>query len=157
MDSESGQAKSCADDRHCCSLRTAACHSFEHTRAFLYNNIAFTDADGWLQILWQTRICVHEIYKFFEKSTAMVLRYHLEDKYGIRFEAPCSTLEEIETALRDITGPASELIINKMREFLRWPMSTIHDPSSYQYQNQNFLNERYFLHKACSTGTLLTP
>lgn len=55
---------------------------------------------------------------FFDKSTVMVLRYHLEDRYGIRFEAPCSTLEEIENALRDITGPASELIINRMREFL---------------------------------------
>lgn len=55
----------------------------------------------------------------FDKSAARVLLYHLEEKYRIRFEPPCSSVEEIEAALFDIAGPASDLVVSRMRAFLR--------------------------------------
>ena len=57
--------------------------------------------------------------KVFDESGVRVLLYHFEEKYGIHFEPPCPSVEEIETALYDMAGPASDLIISRMRSFLR--------------------------------------
>jgi hypothetical protein len=54
-----------------------------------------------------------------EKSTVSVLIYPLEKKYNIRFERPCSTLEEIEAALFDITGYGATLLIRRIHDFLQ--------------------------------------
>ncbi|AIF82104.1 hypothetical protein NTE_00020 [Candidatus Nitrososphaera evergladensis SR1] len=54
----------------------------------------------------------------FDESAVRVLFYHLAEKYRIRFEPPCSSVEEIEAALFDIAGPASDLVISRMRSFL---------------------------------------
>ncbi|UVS69941.1 hypothetical protein [Nitrososphaera viennensis] len=54
----------------------------------------------------------------FEHSTVNVLMYHLEETYHIRFKPPCSTLEDIEAALFDITGTGAGLIIKRMEKFL---------------------------------------
>jgi hypothetical protein len=55
----------------------------------------------------------------FDEPAVRVLLYHLEEKYRIRFEPPCSSVEEIEAALSDIAGSASDLVISRMRSFLR--------------------------------------
>ncbi|HEU4985057.1 MAG TPA: hypothetical protein VFT58_05405 [Nitrososphaera sp.] len=55
----------------------------------------------------------------FEAPAVRVLLYHLAEKYHIRFEPPCSSVEEIEAALFDIAGPASDLVVSRMRSFLR--------------------------------------
>lgn len=57
--------------------------------------------------------------KVFDESAIRVLLFHFEEKYGIRFEPPCPSVEDIETALYDIAGPASDLIVSRMRSFLR--------------------------------------
>ncbi|UVS68308.1 hypothetical protein [Nitrososphaera viennensis] len=60
-----------------------------------------------------------EALSTFDKPAVRVLLYHLEEKYHIRFEPPCSSVEEIEAALFDIAGPASDLVVSRMRSFLR--------------------------------------
>lgn len=58
--------------------------------------------------------------KVFDESAVRVLMYHLEESYDIRIgSSPCSSIEEIESALFDITGNASDLILSRMRSFLR--------------------------------------
>jgi hypothetical protein len=56
----------------------------------------------------------------FDEPAVQILKFHLEEKYGIRIGVcPCSTLEEIEAALTEIAGVASDLLISRMRAFLR--------------------------------------
>jgi hypothetical protein len=55
----------------------------------------------------------------FEPPATRVLLYHLAERYHISFEPPCSSMEEIEAALFDIAGPASDLVVSRMRSFLR--------------------------------------
>ena len=57
--------------------------------------------------------------RVFDESAVRVLLYHLEEKYHMRFEPPCPKLEEIEAALHDIAGPAADVIIVRIRAFLR--------------------------------------
>lgn len=58
--------------------------------------------------------------RVFDESAVRVLKFHLEEKYGIRIgTCPCSNVEEIEAALREIAGIASDLLISRMRAFLR--------------------------------------
>jgi hypothetical protein len=55
----------------------------------------------------------------FDAPAVRVLLYHLAEKYHVRFEPPCSSAKEIEAALFDIAGPASDLVVSRMRSFLR--------------------------------------
>lgn len=58
--------------------------------------------------------------KVFDANASRVLEFHLQEKYGIRIgSAPCSSIEEIEKALRDIAGVAADILISRMRSFLR--------------------------------------
>lgn len=58
--------------------------------------------------------------KVFDEPAVPVLMYHLEERYGIRIgSAPCSSVEDIEAALLDIAGSAADLLIARMRSFLR--------------------------------------
>lgn len=58
--------------------------------------------------------------KVFDQSAIMVLVSQLEERYNIRLgSAPCSTLAEIEAALFDIAGVGSDLLISRLRSFLR--------------------------------------
>lgn len=50
------------------------------------------------------------------KATVIVLK----TRYGIRLGSPpCSSIEEIERALAEITGTGADIIISRMRSFLR--------------------------------------
>jgi hypothetical protein len=56
----------------------------------------------------------------FDEPAVQVLKFHLEEKYGIRIGVcPCSTLEEIEVVLTEIAGVAADLLISRMRAFMR--------------------------------------
>lgn len=56
----------------------------------------------------------------FDEPAVQVLKFHLEERYGIRIGTyPCSTLEEIEAALTEIAGVAADLLISRMRAFMR--------------------------------------
>lgn len=56
----------------------------------------------------------------FDESAVRVLKFHLEEKYGIRIGVcPCSSVEEIEVALTEIAGVASDILVSRMRSFLR--------------------------------------
>jgi hypothetical protein len=58
--------------------------------------------------------------KVFDESAVRVLMYHLEDKYHVHIgSAPCSSVEQIYAALLDIAGSAADLLISRMRSFLR--------------------------------------
>ena len=58
--------------------------------------------------------------KVFDASTTRLLISEMEDKYGIHIGMPpCSSAEEIEKALIKITDVGPDLIISRMREFLR--------------------------------------
>lgn len=58
--------------------------------------------------------------KVFDDSAVRVLIFHLEEKYHVHIGcAPCSSVEEIYTALLDIAGSAADLLISRMRSNLR--------------------------------------
>ena len=58
--------------------------------------------------------------RVFDASTTRLLISELEDKYDVHIgEPPCSSLEEIERALVEVTDVGADLIISRMREFLR--------------------------------------
>jgi hypothetical protein len=58
--------------------------------------------------------------KVFDDSVVELLLYHLEKKYCVRIgPAPCSSVEEIEAALSDVLGGAADILISRMRAFLR--------------------------------------
>lgn len=58
--------------------------------------------------------------KVFGDSVVQLLIYHLEEKYGVHIgSAPCSSVEEIEAALTDVAGGAADILISRMRTFLR--------------------------------------
>ena len=52
-------------------------------------------------------------------SATEALVFVLKDRYRIRFVGPpCSSMEEIEAALVDISGVASEILACRMRTYL---------------------------------------
>jgi hypothetical protein len=56
----------------------------------------------------------------FDESAVRVLKFHLEERYGIKIGAcPCSSIEEIEAALTEIAGVGSDILISRMRSFMR--------------------------------------
>jgi hypothetical protein len=56
----------------------------------------------------------------FDESAVRVLQFHLEEKYGIKIGSkPCASLEEIEATLTEIAGVAADILISRMRAFLR--------------------------------------
>lgn len=56
----------------------------------------------------------------FDEQSIRVLLFHLEERYGIRIgSSPCASLEEIEAGLTEIAGVASDILISRMRSFLR--------------------------------------
>jgi hypothetical protein len=61
-----------------------------------------------------------ETMEIFGADSAQAMVIALKSKYGIRFgSAPCSSIEEIEKALVEITGTGADIIISRMRSFLR--------------------------------------
>lgn len=56
---------------------------------------------------------------FGEDSTTATIMA-LQNKYGVRIgKPPCSSIEEIEKALAEITGTDADIIVSRMRSFLR--------------------------------------
>lgn len=52
-------------------------------------------------------------------SAAEALVFVLKDRYKIRLGGPpCSSMEEIEAALVDISGAAAEILVVRMRAYL---------------------------------------
>lgn len=52
-------------------------------------------------------------------SAAEALVFVLRERYRIRLgSAPCSSIEEIEAALVDISGAAAEILVMRMRTYL---------------------------------------
>jgi hypothetical protein len=50
------------------------------------------------------------------EATIMVLK----NKYGIRLgNPPCSSITEIENALAEITGTGADIIVSRLRSFMR--------------------------------------
>lgn len=43
----------------------------------------------------------------------------LQTVYGIRLDPPCSTVQDVENALVDLLGTSADLIVVRMRSFLR--------------------------------------
>lgn len=53
-----------------------------------------------------------------DSVTAMIMA--LKGKCGIRLgEPPCSSIEEIEKALGEITGTGADIIVSRLRSFMR--------------------------------------
>lgn len=47
------------------------------------------------------------------------IQIHLQTIYHIKLDPPCSSAEDIEKALFDLLGTSSDLIVVRMRSFLR--------------------------------------
>ncbi len=47
------------------------------------------------------------------------IELQLQSVYGIRLEPPCSAVEDIERALFDLLGNSADLIVVRMRSFMR--------------------------------------
>lgn len=58
--------------------------------------------------------------KVFDPNTTLLLRSLLEERCGLKIGSPpCSTLEEIEAAMTEIAGTGADLLISRMRSFMR--------------------------------------
>ena len=56
----------------------------------------------------------------FGDEAVEALMLALKERYNIRLgQAPCSSIEDIEKALADISGPGADIIISRVRSFLR--------------------------------------
>lgn len=52
-------------------------------------------------------------------QAAEALIFVLKDSYGIRLgRSPCSSIEDIEAALVDISGAGAEILVGRMRDAL---------------------------------------
>jgi hypothetical protein len=69
-------------------------------------------------------IAKREALKFalsaFGPGAYRLMVFHLEDRYNVKIESsPCSELADLEDALRDMAGSSADLVITRMRSYLR--------------------------------------
>jgi hypothetical protein len=65
-------------------------------------------------------VAFRKTMSIYGENTARVLLFQLEEKYDIRIgSTPCASLEEIEAALFDIAGVGADILISRMRSFMR--------------------------------------
>jgi hypothetical protein len=78
-------------------------------------------SEGYLYDCRTKHMALNHALSVFGENAARLLISQLEDKYRLIIDGstPCSSLEDIEQALLDIAGPSSDLIIARMRAFLR--------------------------------------
>ena len=78
-------------------------------------------SEGYLYDCKTKQNALNHALSVFGENAARLLISQLEDKYRliVNGTTPCSSLEDIEHALFDIAGPSSDLIIARMRAFLR--------------------------------------
>jgi len=63
---------------------------------------------------------LREAMSAFGEDSATATIMALTSKYGIRIgKPPCSSIEDIEKALAEITGTGADIIVSRMRSFLR--------------------------------------
>jgi hypothetical protein len=63
---------------------------------------------------------LREAMSVFGEDSATATIMALQSKYGIRIgNPPCSSIDEIEKALAEITGTGADIIVSRMRSFLR--------------------------------------
>jgi hypothetical protein len=56
----------------------------------------------------------------FGDYAAEALILALKERYGIKLgQAPCSPIDDIAKALCDISGPGADILISRVRSFLR--------------------------------------
>lgn len=56
----------------------------------------------------------------FGDQAAEALILALKERYNIRLgQAPCSSIEEIFEALTDLSGPGADILVSRIRSFLR--------------------------------------
>ena len=56
----------------------------------------------------------------FGDHAAEALMLALKERYGIKLgQAPCSSIDDIARALCDISGPGADILISRVRSFLR--------------------------------------
>ncbi|MEW5839479.1 hypothetical protein [Nitrososphaera sp.] len=76
--------------------------------------------EGYLYDCETKRQALRHAVSAFSPDAYRLLVFHLEDRYKLIINgSPCSALEDIEAALVDIAGPSADLIISRMRAFLR--------------------------------------
>lgn len=76
---------------------------------------------GYLYDCRTKHMALNHALSVFGENAARLLISQLEDRYRLIIDGstPCSSLEDIEQAILDIAGPSSDLIIVRMRAFLR--------------------------------------
>ena len=63
---------------------------------------------------------LREAMNVFGEDSANATIMALTSKYGIKIgKPPCSSIEDIEKALAEITGTGADIIVSRMRSFLR--------------------------------------
>ncbi|MEM2140335.1 MAG: hypothetical protein QXJ74_01045 [Nitrososphaera sp.] len=63
---------------------------------------------------------LREAMGVFGEDSVDAMIMALQNKYGLRIgKPPCSSIEEIESALSEITGTGADIIVSRMRAFLR--------------------------------------
>lgn len=76
--------------------------------------------EGYLYNCTQKRKALKNALSAFGEDAYRLIVSQLEDKYKLIIEGePCSAIEDIEIALRDIAGSSADLIIARMHQFLR--------------------------------------
>lgn len=63
---------------------------------------------------------LREAMSVFGEDSVTATIMALTSKYGIKIgKPPCSSIEDIERALAEITGTGADIIVSRMRSFLR--------------------------------------
>ena len=63
---------------------------------------------------------LRQAISIFGEQAAEVLILALKERYNIRLgQAPCSSIEEIAKALADLSGPGADILVSRVRSFLR--------------------------------------
>ena len=63
---------------------------------------------------------LRQAISIFGDQAAEALILALKERYNIRLgQAPCSSVEEIFEALADLSGPGADILVSRIRSFLR--------------------------------------
>ena len=63
---------------------------------------------------------LRQAISIFGDQAAEALILALKERYNIRLgQAPCSSIEEITEALADLSGPGADILVSRIRAFLR--------------------------------------